>query len=195
MKGRITCFAAVVSGAQTFGFQPVPRRGRARCARPPSPSEPSLLPPTRRATGVFDVATKQALGEEGSGSVEGEVVEEDPDAWALRQITFLGLDKGSSTIAADEEQQPNAKLDARGLSEFLMEVGACSVSMTDSDAGTDNEIAIFDEFSSSVDENWAMDIPDLAAVSQHCLLCRSWGRTQRTKNSASSSAFTHLLIF
>ena len=125
-------------------------------------------PTRRRAAGVLDVAAK-ALEEEGGGSAEGDVEEEDPDAWTLRQITFLGLDKGSPS-AADEEQQPNAKLDARTLAEFLMEVGACSVSMTDSDAGTDNETAIFDEFSASqedVDEKWALVIPDLAAVSQH----------------------------
>ena len=47
-----------------------------------------------------------------------------------------------------------------------MEIGACSVSITDSDKDTDNEDPLFDEpslTSCSNDEKWAIEIPDLAA--------------------------------
>lgn len=116
------------------------------------------------------------------------------DSWVLRQITFLGLtaqptaksdDEDDATIMEvggnnsdgvgtsldddDSSTSPNA-LDARNLSEFLMEIGACSVSITDSDADTVDENPLFDEpdlASSLLDgdelyEEWAMVLPDLA---------------------------------
>ncbi|KAL9191018.1 hypothetical protein ACHAXT_000724 [Thalassiosira profunda] len=94
---------------------------------------------------------------------------DDVDAAALRQVTFLGLcapepdDDGNDDGGASSER--NA-LDARNLSEFLMEIGAYSVSITDADADTDLELPIFDEpsldGSASLGE-WAMVLPDLAA--------------------------------
>eukprot|EP00578_Thalassiosira_sp_NH16_P025550 CAMPEP_0181100066 /NCGR_PEP_ID=MMETSP1071-20121207/12997_1 /TAXON_ID=35127 /ORGANISM="Thalassiosira sp., Strain NH16" /LENGTH=551 /DNA_ID=CAMNT_0023182775 /DNA_START=169 /DNA_END=1821 /DNA_ORIENTATION=+ len=113
------------------------------------------------------------------------------DSWALRQITFLGLSAPSKENAPDGEDDadedddeddasPRNALDARNLSEFLMEIGACSVSITDSDADTDDERPLFDEPSltpcsndllkkdellsdAELGEEWAMIIPDLAA--------------------------------
>lgn len=109
--------------------------------------------------------------------------EEDNDSWALRQITFLGLtapNSKASTMEGDDnnndDESSNDALDARNLSEFLMEIGACSVSIIDSDADTDNENPMFHEPSSTscandfleaddedLGEEWAMVIPDLAA--------------------------------
>lgn len=97
------------------------------------------------------------------------------DSWVLRQITFQGLTAPPSTNNDDDVEENNDKnaLDARNLSEFLMEIGAVSVSITDSDKDTENEHPLFDEPSlSSVctnydddddDEQWAMIIPDYAA--------------------------------
>jgi len=111
--------------------------------------------------------------------------EEEDDSWVLRQITFLGLtapkeeEASDDTSSSDKDIESKNALDARNLSEFLMEIGACSVSITDSDLDTENEEAIFDEPSLSStctndlsdiqlddDENneqWAMIIPDYAA--------------------------------
>jgi len=106
------------------------------------------------------------------------------DSWVLRQITFLGLSAPNKENTATEEEDSsgniddnetsNNPLDARNLSEFLMEIGACSVSITDSDADTDEENPLFDEPSltscandpfvdEDLGEEWAMIIPDLAA--------------------------------
>ena len=107
------------------------------------------------------------------------------DSWVLRQITFLGLtaqppatksddDVDASILkegGGDDDPSPSMNaLDARNLSEFLMEIGACSVSITDSDADTIDENPLFDEpdlASSLLDgdelfEEWAMVLPDLA---------------------------------
>ncbi len=116
------------------------------------------------------------------------------DSWVLRQITFLGLtaqptaksDEGNRTPIVkigenndvdgalyDDEIDSSSSmntLDARNLSEFLMEIGACSVCITDSDADTIDENPLFDEpdlESSLLDadelfEEWAMVLPDLA---------------------------------
>ncbi len=111
------------------------------------------------------------------------------DSWVLRQITFLGL-TAQPTVKSDEGNEigedndvesalgddkndslsPMNALDARNLSEFLMEIGACSVCITDSDADTIDENPLFDEpdlASSLLDgdelfEEWAMVLPDLA---------------------------------
>ena len=72
----------------------------------------------------------------------------DADSWVLRQITFLGLsapNKEDSSINGEEITAKKNVLDARALSEFLMEIGACSVSITDSDADRDLENPLFDE--------------------------------------------------
>ncbi|CAJ1951942.1 unnamed protein product [Cylindrotheca closterium] len=53
------------------------------------------------------------------------------DASAIRSITFSGL---------QEDQEPQL------LCNFLMELGACSTAITDSDKGTRDEQAIFHEF-------------------------------------------------
>lgn len=53
------------------------------------------------------------------------------DATTLRSMTFSNLRK---------DQEPQL------LCNFLMELGACSTSITDADRGTDQEKAIFDEF-------------------------------------------------
>ena len=66
----------------------------------------------------------------------------------LRRVTFLGLRVASlpaSDNDNDEDDAPSASslslssLDARALSEFLLEIGASSVSVTDSDGGTPSE--------------------------------------------------------
>lgn len=57
-----------------------------------------------------------------------------PDASSLRSMTFSNLRK---------DQGPQL------LCNFLMELGACSTSITDADLGTDGETPIFDEFDSS----------------------------------------------
>ena len=56
---------------------------------------------------------------------------DEADAAALRSITFSNLRK---------DQEPQL------LGNFLMELGACSTSITDADFGTEQERAIFDEF-------------------------------------------------
>lgn len=124
----------------------------------------------------------------------------DNDSWVLRQITFLDLTAAPSSPSTknddsgdddeDDTTNNNIALDARNLSEFLMEIGACSVSITDSDLNTDNEDPIFDEPSLStcqqelgddddkdddnMNEQWAMIIPDYAAgrnLWKRCNVC------------------------
>jgi ribosomal protein L11 methyltransferase len=56
---------------------------------------------------------------------------EETNAASLRSITFPNLQKA---------QEPQL------LCNFLMELGACSTSIVDADRGTDEEIAIFDEY-------------------------------------------------
>jgi ribosomal protein L11 methyltransferase len=56
---------------------------------------------------------------------------EETNAASLRSITFSNLQKA---------QEPQL------LCNFLMELGACSTSIVDADRGTDQEIAIFDEY-------------------------------------------------
>ena len=104
------------------------------------------------------------------------------DVQALRQLTFLGLSASTNEASPPEdgedgEDGDNNPLDARNLSEFLMEIGACSVSITDADADTDDEEPLFDEPSptacandpreggdgAELSEEWAMVIPDWAA--------------------------------
>ena len=118
------------------------------------------------------------------------------DSWTLRQITFLGLTAPNAKASTEEDddgndgETPKNALDARNLSDFLMEIGACSVAITDTDADTDEENPMFHEPSltscsddllndEELNEEWAMIIPDLAAgrnlwrrcdVSAHCPL-------------------------
>jgi len=71
----------------------------------------------------------------------------DADSWVLREIKFLSLSAASSNALDDINHDPTEEttMDARGLSEFLMEIGACSVSITDSDKDTPDEDPVFDE--------------------------------------------------
>ena len=95
-----------------------------------------------------------------------ETNEDEP--WALRQITFLDLTAGSSSTRKNNEQ---SDLDARNFSEFLMEIGACSVSITDADANTSKEDPLFHEPSLTTCPNdyledgndFAMVLNDVAA--------------------------------
>ena len=89
-----------------------------------------------------------------------ETDEEEP--WTLRQITFLDLTAGSSSTSEDDEK---SELDARNFSEFLMEIGACSVSITDADANTSNEDPLFHEPSLTTCPNdYLEDSNDFAMV-------------------------------
>jgi len=58
--------------------------------------------------------------------------DDDTDSSTLRSLTFFNLQK-------DEPPEPDV------LCEFLLELGACSASLTDADAGTELERAIFAE--------------------------------------------------
>jgi len=71
----------------------------------------------------------------------------DADSWVLREIKFLGMSAASSNALDDNSHDPTEEttMDVRGLSEFLMEIGACSVSITDSDKDTPDEDPVFDE--------------------------------------------------
>lgn len=71
----------------------------------------------------------------------------DTDSWALREIKFLQLPAASTNAVDDDNYDPavDTTMDVRGLSEFLMEIGACSVSITDSDKDTPEEDPVFDE--------------------------------------------------
>mmetsp|Transcript_38924 Transcript_38924/g.66427 ORF Transcript_38924/g.66427 Transcript_38924/m.66427 type:complete len:543 (-) Transcript_38924:56-1684(-) len=147
---------------------------------PSSISSAALLSKNRRYRCCLRTASKESTDVVGDSSLEDEDnTADDDDSWVLRQITFLGLsapnskaDDGDSDTDNDETSK-NA-LDARNLSEFLMEIGACSVSITDSDADTDEESPLFDEPSltscsndllddEELKEEWAIVIPDLAA--------------------------------
>jgi len=104
--------------------------------------------------------------------------EDESAPWVLRQITFLGLsapdtDDNGQVI----EKEDGAALDVRNLSDFLMDIGACSVSITDADAETEEEDPLFDEPSlttcvNDLDDDemsekelneWAVVINDVAA--------------------------------
>jgi ribosomal protein L11 methylase PrmA len=86
-------------------------------------------------------------------------IEED-EPWVIRQITFLDLTASGSP--SDDEK---SELDARNFSEFLMEIGACSVSITDADANTLNEDPLFHEPSLTTCPNdYLEDTNDFAMV-------------------------------
>ena len=82
------------------------------------------------------------------------------NAAVLRSMTFSNLSK---------DQEPQL------LGNFLMELGACSTSITDADAGTDSEKALFDE----VDPNTWMT---RTAVTTHV-----WGRCHLTAHFPAST--------
>lgn len=113
--------------------------------------------------------------------------EEDYDAhsWVLRQIKFLELSAARNNVydgdndllttqASDVGLAEATTMDARQLGEFLLEIGACSVSITDSDKGTPEEDPLFHEPGQTsclndlydddgdVTKDWAMVLSDLA---------------------------------
>jgi ribosomal protein L11 methylase PrmA len=77
--------------------------------------------------------------------------DDDDEPWVLRQITFLGLTAAKSSSvdesgdAESNDDDVRSEFDARNLSEFLMEIGACSVSITDADRDTSEEDPLFHE--------------------------------------------------
>ena len=95
----------------------------------------------------------------------------------LRKVTFLGLTAAPPIDDDDDDVDAllhSSSLDARALSEFLMEIGASSVSVTDSDCGTDSEDPIFGSARQMLDDDeqraeelllrskYAMVLPDSA---------------------------------
>jgi len=78
---------------------------------------------------------------------DGEEEEYDAESWVLREIKFLGLTPVSNNDDDDDSNTAEevTTMDPRNLSEFLMEIGACSVSVTDSDKDTPDEDPLFDE--------------------------------------------------
>lgn len=89
----------------------------------------------------------------------------------LRRVTFLGLTAASSPVIEDGEginsNDDDSSMDARALSEFLMEIGASSVSVTDTDTGTSAEDPIFGSAREMLDDDelrstYAMILPDAA---------------------------------
>lgn len=87
--------------------------------------------------------------------------EEEP--WVLRQITFLDLTAANPSESNEDDER--SELDARNFSEFLMEIGACSVAITDADANTSNEDPLFHEPSlTSCPNDYLEDVNDFAMV-------------------------------
>jgi ribosomal protein L11 methyltransferase len=78
-------------------------------------------------------------------------------AATLRSLTLVHFPK---------DQNPDL------LCDFLMEIGACSTSITDSDRGTDLEVPLYDEPTAENDpwhdsENWAMPVWNRCNVTAH----------------------------
>lgn len=112
------------------------------------------------------------------GSEDDEVEDDEDwdadDSWVLREVKFLELPAASNNAVDEDTYDPtkDTTMDVRGLSEFLMEIGACSVSITDSDKDTPEEDPVFDEpgetsCTNDVDdvlmpENYAMVLEDRA---------------------------------
>jgi ribosomal protein L11 methylase PrmA len=106
------------------------------------------------------------------------IVDDDTSSFAkLRKVTFLGLTAAPPEIVLDDDDgaassssSSSSSLDARALSEFLMEIGASSVSVTDSDTGTSEESPIFGSARDMLDDDdmtvlrskYAMILPDAA---------------------------------
>lgn len=98
--------------------------------------------------------------------------EESSSMARLRRVTFLGLTAASSSPPVDEDcegksSSSSSSMDARALSEFLMEIGASSVSVTDTDTGTLAEDPIFGSAREMLDDDelrstYAMILPDAA---------------------------------
>jgi ribosomal protein L11 methylase PrmA len=91
----------------------------------------------------------------------------------LRRVTFLGLtaaSSSSSTVVVGEDKSNDdvsSSMDARALSEFLMEIGASSVSVTDTESGTLDEDPIFGSAHEMLDDDeirstYAMILSDAA---------------------------------
>ena len=128
----------------------------------------------RRRTSCLNTASKESteiVNTDDDDNFDEEYAAD--DSWTLRQITFLGLTKDPAahendveTSGDEEDEEPKNVLDARNLSEFLMEIGACSVSITDFDKDTENEDPLFGDLTlddEELNEQWAMVIPDWAA--------------------------------
>ena len=69
----------------------------------------------------------KTISKESTELIDVEDDKED-DSWVLRQITFLGLtapkeEEASDDTSTDKDLESKNALDARNLSEFLMEIG------------------------------------------------------------------------
>lgn len=92
-------------------------------------------------------------------------------AATLRSMTFCNLEKS---------QEPQL------LCDFLMEIGACSTSITDSDKGTDREVPIFSE---PGDDPWEDMAADNAAVvcGDHAVGRNVWNKCDVSAHFAASA--------
>jgi cold shock CspA family protein len=113
-----------------------------------------------------------------NGIVQQDIVvindDDDLSPARLHRVTFLGLMAASPPPSDDDDDHApssssSSSLDARALSEFLMEIGASSVSVTDSDGGTPSEDPIFGSARDMLDDDdyhlsstYAMVLPDYA---------------------------------
>ncbi len=110
----------------------------------------------------------------GGGTNDDDIIDDDRASFAkLRKVTFLGLTAAPPDDEDDDgatSSSSSSSLDARALSEFLMEIGASSVSVTDSDTGTSEEDPIFGSARDMLDDDdmiilkskYAMILPDSA---------------------------------
>jgi ribosomal protein L11 methyltransferase len=87
------------------------------------------------------------------------------DAASLRSVTF-------SNILKDQEPQL--------LSNFLMELGACSTSIVDADRGTNDEQAIFDEF-------------DEASMTRTAVTTHNWNNCHVSAHFAASTSLDWIM--
>lgn len=141
MASSIALFVAYISSALAFQA--------ASTTSPFSRVAQTSSNQCRRHIINLSVLSKESSEEIVDNSADDDEDEEDWDAdsWALREIKFLQLPAASTNAVDDDNYDPTADttMDVRGLSEFLMEIGACSVSITDSDKDTPEEDPVFDE--------------------------------------------------
>ena len=149
---------------------------RAACSSSPPPL-PSHRRRSRRSASAAAAASSSREEEREPVMIDDDDRDDNPSSGGiahLRKVTFLGL-----TAAPPDDDDVDAllhssSLDARALSEFLMEIGASSVSVTDSDCGTDSEDPIFGSARQMLDDDeqraeelllrskYAMVLPDSA---------------------------------
>ncbi|KAL3815572.1 hypothetical protein ACHAXA_000304 [Cyclostephanos tholiformis] len=178
-RENVVCYCSAFRAVSplTLSRSPSPlpwrRRRRQLASSLPSSSSSSSSSYEGQTTGPVDddgVVFNDAAITPGGGS-DDDIHDDMPSFAKLRKVTFLGLT--AAPLDDDDDvgvPSSSSSLDARALAEFLLEIGASSVSVTDSDVGTSGEDPIFGTAREMLDDDdmlvlrsrYAVILPDSA---------------------------------